>query len=68
MALATVFEIEKDEQFDALLDRLDDKELNELEEIIVGAIAKGVKKVGSALYLVSRKLQKECQLLDVQMH
>ena len=52
--LATVFEM-KDEQFDALLDRLDDKELNELEEGIVGAIAKGVKKVGSAVS-VSRKL------------
>ena len=62
--LATVFEM-KDEQFDALLDRLDDKELNELEEGIVGAIAKGVKKVGSAVSGV--KVAKECQLLDVQM-
>ena len=55
--LATVFEM-KDEQFDALLDRLDDKELNELEEGIVGAIAKGVKKVGSAAVSGVRKLQR----------
>ncbi len=55
--LATVFEM-KDEQFDALLDRLDDKELNELEEGIVGAIAKGVKKVGSAAVSGVKKVAK----------
>ena len=48
----------KDEQFDALLDRLDDKELNELEEGIVGAIAKGVKKVGSAAVSGVKKVAK----------
>ena len=55
--LATVFEM-KDEQFAALLDRLDDKELNELEEGSVGAIAKGVKKVGSAAVSGVKKVAK----------
>ena len=41
--LATVFEM-KDEQFDALLDRLDDKELNELEEGIVVLLLKVSRK------------------------
>ena len=37
-----------DKDFDNLLDNLSEKELTEVEEGIVGAIAKGVKKVGSA--------------------
>lgn len=37
-----------DKDFDNLLDNLSEKELTEVEEGLVGAIAKGVKKVGSA--------------------
>ena len=37
-----------DKDFDNLLDNLSEQELTEVEEGIVGAIAKGVKKVGSA--------------------
>ena len=43
----TVIEM-NDKDFDNLLDNLSEKELTEVEEGIVGAIAKGVKKVGSA--------------------
>jgi hypothetical protein len=43
----TVIEM-NDKDFDNLLDNLSEKELIEVEEGIIGAIAKGVKKVGSA--------------------
>ena len=52
--LVSVLEM-NDELFDAYIDNLSDKELNELEEGIVGAIGRGVAKVAKGAVNVAKK-------------